>query len=163
MRMTKKRALLYLVLLLLMVGLIPVKSLDAPLWKVSVVDESSQPVAGITVRESYQNYSAEFEGHEYDLATDAQGQVVFPPRVIWAPLALRALAVVGSSMGGVHASYGPHAWVFAFGGGAEGDANKNGFIEDWTGLPTVNESRIILHKSTIPSSAFSLGTRDQRN
>ena len=48
---------------LLLLAFCPVKTMDAPDWNVCVVDEANQPVRGILVRESYQNYSAEWQGH----------------------------------------------------------------------------------------------------
>jgi hypothetical protein len=140
-----KRAWLYGAISLGIISLIPIQTLEAPLWKVSVVDESNKPVSGITVRESYKNYSAEFEGGEQDLVTDAQGNVVFPTKKVRIPLLKRALVNISSATAGVHASFGSHAHVFAFGNGVEGDAVKNGFVEDWTGAPAANDSVIVVH------------------
>jgi hypothetical protein len=140
-----KKALLYGAISLGVISLIPIQSLEAPLWKVSVVDESNKPVSDITVRESYQNYSAEFEGGERDLIADAQGRVVFPAKQVRVPLLKRALVSISSATAGVHASFGPHEHVFAFGNGMEGDSVKNGFVEDWTGAPATNDSVIVVH------------------
>lgn len=45
---------------------------------------------------------------------------------------------------GVHASFGAHAHIFAFGKG-EGDAVRDGYVEDWTGSPDVYVSKIVVH------------------
>ena len=42
--------------------LFPVNSLAAPEWDVTVVDEHGKPVEGMTVRETWQNYSVEAHG-----------------------------------------------------------------------------------------------------
>jgi hypothetical protein len=125
----------------------PFESLQAPDWEVSVVDASSNPISGAKVRESYQDYSAEFVGHEADLITDFAGKVVFPGRTLRANLLKRFAVVLSSATAGTHASFGPHASVFVF-GGMEGSSVKNGVIEDWTGSPRVNKSVIVVHPMT---------------
>jgi hypothetical protein len=155
-----KRVLLYCSIFLGVVGFTPIKTLQAPQWKVRVVDESNMPVADVTVRESYQNYSAQLRGNEQDLVTDQQGYVIFPAKTLWSPIIVRIVVTLWSAMtGGVHASFGPHAYVFAFGDGVEGSANKNGYTEDWTGSPSMNESRIILLPSNLSKSAFGSDSR----
>jgi hypothetical protein len=124
--------------------LVPIRTVEAPLWTVCVVDETNKPAVDVTVREGYRNYSAEFRDSEQDLVTDQHGCVVFPAKTLWAPLIQRGAAIVSSANGGVHASFGRHVYVFAFADGREGNANKNGFVEDWTGSPATNQSRIIL-------------------
>jgi hypothetical protein len=134
--------------------LMPIRSVEAPLWTVCVVDETNKPAIGVTVRESYRNYSAEFRDNEQDLITDQHGCVIFPAKSIWAPLMQRVAAVISSAKGGVHASFGRHVNMFAFAGSREGNANKNGFVEDWTGSPAVNQSRIILLPTGLKEDAF---------
>jgi hypothetical protein len=140
-----KRVWLYGAISLGIISLIPIQTLEAPSWKVLVVDESNKPVSGIMVRESYKNYSAEVEGGEQDLITDAQGRVMFSAKKVRIPLLKRALVAISSATAGVHASFGSHAHVFAFGNGVEGDSVKNGFVEDWTGAPAANDSVIVVH------------------
>ena len=145
-----------LVVIVLLAGLlVPIRSFEAPVWTVCVVDETNKPAVGVTVRESYRNYSAEFRDKEQDLITDQHGCVVFPAKTLWAPLIQRGAAIISSGLnGGVHASFGRHVYVFAFADGLEGNANKNGFVEDWTGSPAVNQSKIILLPTDLKKDAF---------
>lgn len=122
----------------------PVTTLETPRWEVRVVDEKGQPVAGMTVRMAYRNYSAESVGHEQDLETDATGHVVFPARTITASLLRRGLEMLRSAQAGVHASFGPHVYVFAFESGPEGYIESWGDRVDWAGKPAEMESRIVV-------------------
>jgi hypothetical protein len=122
----------------------PFESLQAPTWDVSVVNASNDPVSGARVRESYRDYSAEFEGGEADLITDFQGKGTFPAKTVRANILKRIAAILSSATAGAHASFGPHAYVFAF-GGMDGNSVKNGVLEDWTGSPRVNTSVIVVH------------------
>ncbi len=96
---------------------IPLRSLDCPAWDVWVTDQSGQPVSGITVRLTYRNYSAEQESHEIDATTNAHGHVAFKAQTLSASLGRRVAATLQSAAAGVHASFGAHATVFAFGNG----------------------------------------------
>jgi hypothetical protein len=125
--------------------LFPFESLQSPLWEVSVVDQANKPIGGITVRESYQHYSAQFSGGETDLTTDNQGRVTFPAKTLRDNLLKRFAVIASSATGGVHASCGPHAYVLAFGNGVVGNSVKNGYVEDWAGSPLVNKSVIVIH------------------
>ncbi len=122
----------------------PVTTLETPRWDVWVVDLNGQPVEGVTVRLTYKNYSVESVGHEQDLDTDVTGHVVFPARTITVSTLNRAIGVVRATEGGVHASFGPHVYVFVFGRGREASAESFGYITDWTGQPAEMESQIIL-------------------
>jgi hypothetical protein len=128
------------------VALIPVRSLNCPAWDVWVSDQSGQPVAGVTVRLTWQNHSAEVDSHEVDAITDAQGHVAFSARTLDASLGRRVVATLWSARAGVHASFGPHATVFAFSNGLQGfDIDKaRNIVVDWTGKPEHMESRIVL-------------------
>lgn len=137
---------LFLIGVVALGSFVPFRTLASPAWDVWVADQSGNPVSGITVRLSYQNYSAERQGHEVDAITDAQGHVVFGARWLSASLGRRAVAILSSAMAGVHASFGPHAFVFAFGNGLEGfdiDRQRN-VVVDWTGKPAHMGSRIIV-------------------
>lgn len=137
-----------LILLVCALGLafIPFRSLDCPFWDVWVVDEFGRPVPGITLRLSYRDYSAEAETHEVSITADRNGHAGFLSRTLSASLMRRLVFTLLSARTGVHASFGPHASVVAFGEGFEGvavDPKKN-VVEDWTGEPRSMESRIVV-------------------
>jgi hypothetical protein len=145
-----KTVLTVVVALALLVGalfyrLFPVSSLAAPQWEVIVVDEHDKPVEGMTVRETWQNYSVETEEHEADRQTDANGNATFPAQNSEYSV-LRQIAGTASALVhlNIHASYGPHATVFAFGKGLEGTATTGNFVADWTGSPSLMRSRIVV-------------------
>jgi hypothetical protein len=128
------------------VGFVPFRTLDCPAWDVWVTDPSGQPVSGVTVRLTYENYSAERQSHEIDATTDAQGHVLFSAQTLSASLGRRVVGTLFSARAGTHASFGPHAGVFVFGNGLEGsDIDKQrDVIVDWTGKPDHMESRIVV-------------------
>ncbi len=133
-----------IVSILLLVALLPMTTLAAPDWSACVIDESSRPVPGVLVRESYQNYSAESEGHEEDQYSDANGCVHFASKSISASLLRRLIAIAHSGMAGVHASFGPYDYVTAFQGGARGDDVRGGYDYAWTGSPRHVDSSLVL-------------------
>ena len=123
--------------------LVPLPYLATPKWSVHVVDEAGRPLAGMTVRLSWENYSVENASHEQDLASDQNGNVVFLPHRSSATLLGRIFYTVLSSMALAHASYGPHASVFAFGKGREGEAVERDMVTDWNGTPDDMHSQIV--------------------
>ena len=125
-------------------SLIPIPYLASPAWEVSVVDDTGQPVQGVTVRLSYQNYSAERHSHEENRTTDERGQATFPRWESSASLLELCYYSGLSARAGVHASFGRHAGVFVFGHGLDGTATSGRFVTDWTGSPDHMESRIVL-------------------
>lgn len=133
-----------LVVALLPVGLLPIPSLATPRWEVWVVDENGHPKQGMTVRLSWQNYTLETEGHEEDMRTDQNGYVVFPARTIRASAFTRIAGAIRAAQSGVHASFGPHDYVFAFGQGLQGDAISGRYLVDWTGKPPEMQFRIVV-------------------
>jgi hypothetical protein len=96
-----------------MLALIPFPSLTAPDWRITVIDEAHKSVKGALVRESYTNYSIEAERHESDAFTDGSGIVSFPARRIHGSVLRRLFGTLRAAMGGVHASFGPSAYVNA--------------------------------------------------
>jgi hypothetical protein len=126
----------------------PTTTIQCPMWEVWVVDQSGQPLQGMTVRLTYQNYSAESESHSEDLQTDAKGYVLFHPQSLRVPRGQRALAIARSATAGVHASFGPHAWVWTFGKGLEGVAVNDGHVTDWTGAPPRMASKVVAQPGT---------------
>jgi hypothetical protein len=125
--------------------LFPVSPLAAPEWEVTVVDEQGRPVEDITVRETWQNYSVEATGHEMDRQTDASGHATFPAhKTEHSPLSQVAGTLSALIHFNVHASYGPHASVFAFGKHLEGTATRGEYVTDWTGYPSSMRSQIVV-------------------
>lgn len=124
-------------------ALLPIPYTAAPAWEVWVVDESGRPLEGMKVRLSYQNYSAEVKGHELDAVTDPDGRVTFPLQRESASLARYLVYSAWSATTGVHASFGQHAGVIAFGQGRNGSAIADNAITDWTGTPLEMKSRIV--------------------
>ena len=99
----------------------------------------------VTVRLNFQNYSVEDTSHEEDQLTDANGYVHFPERRRWTMLLLRAFYTLKSAQALAHASFGPHAYVFAFQDGFEGNVvTPQGYIYEWTGRPSHVGSSITL-------------------
>lgn len=140
------RVLWIFVAVAIMLAFVPVRSLSSPAWDVWVADQSGHPVLGVTVRLTYRNYSAESESHEADAMTDVQGHVAFTAQTLNASLGRRIIAMLSSAMAGIHASFGPHASVFAFGRGLQGFAidEQRNVLLDWTGKPDRMESRIVV-------------------
>jgi hypothetical protein len=108
-----------------------------------VKDEAGKPLAGLNVRLDYKNYSAESDSHEITLVTDQSGHVTFPSQYGKASLIRRAFYASASAVGGAHASFVDHAFVFVFGNGFEGDAVTGAYITDWTGSPTEMASSVV--------------------
>jgi len=131
------KILIFLAALILVV--VPYPTLVAPEWSVLVVDGQSKPLNGVSVRESYQNYSLERTGYEVDTITGGDGKVLFPAKRIWSNLLLRSIGFLGALSGGVHASFGPHDYVMANGA----SPITNGYLEDWTGRPSKMSSVIV--------------------
>jgi hypothetical protein len=128
--------------------LFPVSLLATPEWEVTVIDEHGKPVEGMTVRETWQNYSVETAGHETDRQTDANGRATFPAQKTEYSLSNQfAGTLSGLVHFNVHTSYGPHASVFAFGKHLEGEATTGEYISDWTGHPSSMQSRIFVKRS----------------
>jgi hypothetical protein len=140
---TVKRGVLGLIIVAFIAGIIPIRYLAAPQWDVLVRDESGTPLAGLNVRLSFENYSDESDSHEITLVTDQSGHVAFPSQFRTASLLQKAFYTAGSATGGVHASFGNHAFVFVFGGGYEGGAVTGPYLADWTGSPSKMASTVV--------------------
>lgn len=147
--MNRRRILGIAAVALLIAGAWPMNYLASPRWDVWVVKDDGQPIPQINVRLVYQNYSAESESHEVTLVTDDTGHVVFPQVYERACLLQRALYTMSSAGAGVHASFGRHAYVFAFGGGYEGSALIGNYVADWQGNPDSMQSKIVASRSRI--------------
>lgn len=125
----------------------PIQYLAAPEWDVQVTNEAGAPLAGVNVRLVYENYSAESHSHEITRITDQSGHVGFPAQYNAASLLQRIFYTVRSANEGVHASFGRHAGVFAFGRGYEGEAVSGPYITDWTGSPPAMMSQIVAKRT----------------
>ncbi len=107
----------YIALLLCgVILLVPFPTTVVPEWKITVLDQTGKPFANWEVREYWQHYSLESDGHQDNRLTDENGYVVFPERTIWSPLlwriastSLAALSVIA------HGSMGIDAWVMVYG------------------------------------------------
>jgi hypothetical protein len=110
---------------------------------VSVVTADGRALAGVNVRLVYQNYSAEGESHELTVMTDQEGRARFTSRYDSASLLRRLYYSLSSAGAGVHASFGQHAYVFAFGKGYEGEPTDGQFVTEWRGAPDAMESTIV--------------------
>jgi hypothetical protein len=128
---------------LIVVGAWPVRYLASPRWEVWVVNDEDHPISKVNVRLVYQNYSAEGQSHEVTFETDKNGRVLFPQHYESACVFQRVLYTLFSASAGVHASFGRHAYVYAFGGGYEGSALEGKYLVDWRGSPDSMESRIV--------------------
>lgn len=101
--------------------LYPVKSTVCPLWKIQVVDEAGSPLKNTFVTQHWKDYSVQSMGEEQGEYTDENGYVSFPERTIRVSRLFRTLGVILNSLSlGVHASYGAHAYILAFGDIVEG-------------------------------------------
>ena len=129
----------------------PITSLNCPEWEVRVVDEDGQPLSGVLVRLDFMNYSAEREQHEADKRTDADGYVKFPSETLTATRMKRAIVTLESAQAGVHASFGPHAYVFVFADGMEADLTKGDYTPTWSGNGSKMQSRFVLSRKSSPA------------
>lgn len=104
---------------LLLLGLMllyPFESTVVPAKNVLVVTEDSRPIQGVIVRQIWQNYSLESEGHQQDLRTDESGRVSFQRRTIRASVLRRIVHPIWNILRqGVHAGFGAHTDMFALG------------------------------------------------
>ena len=110
-------------------SLYPSRSTVCPAWTIQVVDTAGNPLRGAFVRQVWKDYSVESASHEQDVHTDENGYVSFPERTVRSSWLARTFGVISNTVSlGVHASYGPSAYVLAYGhtvGGKrlEGSAN----------------------------------------
>ncbi len=110
---SKRKWVIVILASLTILVLYPFKITVVPETRVLVMTNDMHPVRDALVRQTWQNYSLEREGHEEDLPTDAHGRVTFPTRTIRAPLVWRLLGPLASIAGqGVHASFGVHTDMF---------------------------------------------------
>lgn len=103
-------------ILIVILWLIPFPTTIVPEWKIRIVNREGKPLADKRVTQSWRHYSLQFCcGNEDDRATDENGYVTFPKRVIWASLLRRVTFTVWAHiMTLAHGSTGIHAWVTAY-------------------------------------------------
>ncbi len=110
---SKRKWVIVMLASLAILVLYPFKITVVPEKRVLVMTNDMHPVRGALVRQSWQNYSLERQGHEEDLPTDAHGRVTFPTRTIRAPSVWRLLGPLASIAGqGLHAGFGVHTDMF---------------------------------------------------
>ena len=131
---SKRRVFAVAAVILLLAGIWPIKYLASPKWDVWVTQKDGAPVQSIKVRLSYQNYSTENKDHEIQFVPQYQ-RACFFQRAFYTLLAARAF---------VHASFGPNAFVFAFGEGYEGSTAAGDSVTYWSGSPEAVESKIVV-------------------
>jgi hypothetical protein len=147
-RTTSRGTILTLVAaVLLILGAWPITYLASPRWDVWVVTEDGHPIPDINVALHYVNYSAEGESHSAVLWTDGNGHVLFPQQYAKASIYRRVFYTISSAQAGVHASFGRHASVFAYGNGYEGFPVNGQYVEDWRGSPDSMQSKVIAKRS----------------
>src|SRR5439155_8221502 len=100
--------------------LFPFKQTIAPEWTIYTLDADRHPLANITVREVWQQYSLENEGHEEDCLTDSSGRVQFPRRNLRSSISQRLIGCFKQvMMTRVHTSCGAKSYLVAFGKGVD--------------------------------------------
>jgi hypothetical protein len=141
---SKRRVFAVAAVILLLAGIWPIKYLASPNWDVWVTQKDGAPVQSIKVRLSYQNYSTENKDHEITLIADQRGHVQFVPQYQRACFFQRAFYTLLAARAFVHASFGPNAFVFAFGEGYEGSTAAGDSVTYWSGSPEAVESKIVV-------------------
>lgn len=100
--------------------LFPNKQIVAPEWTIDTLDANMHPLANITVREVWQQYSLENQGHREDRLTDSSGRVQFPRRYIRSSISQRTFGCLKQVLTtGVDASCGANSFLVAFGKGVD--------------------------------------------
>lgn len=111
-----RRRIFWILIILGLATLYPFESTIVPSQNVLVVTDDWRPVQGAGVRQIWQNYSLESQGHEEDLSTDENGRITFPRRTIRASISRRVLHPIWNILRqGVHASFGIHIDMFPLG------------------------------------------------
>lgn len=149
----KSLALISLALLLLPANIVAQKRklreyVIVPAWRVQIVDEAGHPLKGALVRQVWQDYDVEQRSHEQDARSDDDGYVIFPKRTIRTSPEERAKGRTNNFRRlGVHASFGVHAYVLAW-GEIVGCQRLEGDADYEEGKPP--PSQLIMRKVTLP-------------
>jgi hypothetical protein len=138
---TRKVAALIVAIIVL---LWPIRYLASPQWDVVTVNRDGSTYGGVNVRLVYVNYSVETNSHEVTLRSDSNGHVFFPAIYDSASLLARGFYMASAATDGIHASFGRHAHVFAFGTGV---VETVGDGTDWQGSPAAMQSKIVVRSN----------------
>jgi len=126
--------------------LFPFKQTIAPEWTIHTLDANRRPLANITVREEWQQYSLENEGHEEDRLTDSVGRVQFPRRYLRSSIGQRLIGCLKQVMiTGVHASCGANSYLVAFGKGVDTVDWADFRQEQGTTMPSQDSTLVLKH------------------
>jgi hypothetical protein len=126
--------------------LFPLPQIVAPDWTITTLDASRRPLAGITIREVWQQYSLEESSHEEDRLTDNRGEVHFPRRTQWTSIGGRLFGCARQIAGaGVHASCGPNSYLVAFGKGVDTMDWADLGQEEGTTMPWQRSTLVLKH------------------
>ena len=121
-----KRMKFLIILLFIALFLYPFESTVVPAKNVLVVTEDWKPIQDAMVRQSWKNYSLEYEGHEQDSRTDENGRVTFPRRTMRASILRRLVYPLWNLLRqGIHASFGVQTSMVPLGEVSEKPIGKN--------------------------------------
>ena len=107
-----------------------------------------KPLSGVTVYETWQNYSVEDESHEAKSLTDDRGFVEFAEQRASSSTLRRLWFTVKAARAFVHASFGVHVYIFAVSPGLE----QKGSIDYWSGTPEEVKSQIVMRVPEKPTT-----------
>jgi hypothetical protein len=107
------RRLLWVVLgVFVAASLVPYRIIIAPVWRVEVVEADGKPRTSLKVTQSWTYYALMSESRHDEQLTNERGEVVFPMRSVRTCALHRVLGAVWELVQmGVHASFGPHAYI----------------------------------------------------
>jgi hypothetical protein len=116
MRIKRRTVLIPAITVVLLIGAWPLTRIVVPAVQLQVLSEEGEPAAGVVVKEEWRDWSAEFQEHKEISHTDLTGHISFPQRTVRScRLFVVGLASWQLITGGVHASVGPSAWIWAHG------------------------------------------------
>jgi hypothetical protein len=126
-----RRIILVAAAILTVVAFYPYQSAVVPTWRLQLVDKEGAGIPNIGVRQVWRHYSLEWNDHEEDFITDADGYVTFPERTVRATILHRAvesgLDWLHSKTGiFIHSSSGPHTYIVVLSGGYSYEGYNNG-------------------------------------
>jgi len=94
----------------------PYERTIVPQARLQIQDDAGNAQAGILVKEHWRDWSSESTEHEVTVRSDSKGYVVFPKRTIrTCRLCIFVGAATQVASQGVHASFGPVAFIEAYG------------------------------------------------